>query len=199
MKALATKPESKWNPSLRSRLVWIERAASTVIEPSLPTQSTALAIRLPMVSSLLAEMVAMCAMSSSLWMGIDASFKLPTSTSVALSIARLISMGGTPATTCFCASCRIARASTIDVVVPSPARAFVWLDACFKIWTAAFSMGSSSTTWSATVTPSLLTNGRLPACCSRTVLPLGPSVDATLSARIFTPLRTLALSSAPEE
>jgi len=45
----------------------------------------------------------------------------------------------------------------------------------------------------------LLTNGPEPACCNKTVRPLGPSVDATLSARMLTPLRTLALRSAPEE
>ena len=50
-------------------------------------------------------------------------------------------------------------ANTVEVVVPSPAEAFVSEAACFNIVAPAFSNGSLRSTKRATVTPSLVMKG----------------------------------------
>ena len=82
-----------------SKVVFIERASSTVIAPSFPALSTAVAIRLPMVLSPLAEMVAMCSMSSLVLIGWALSLRRLVITSTAFSIPRLSSTGDEPART----------------------------------------------------------------------------------------------------
>src|SRR6266550_1047632 len=81
----------------------------------------------------------------------------------------------------------IACASTVAVVVPSPARSEVLVATSFTIWAPMFSISSSSSTSFATVTPSLVTVG-LPNFLSMTTFrPLGPSVTFTASASLSTP------------
>jgi hypothetical protein len=73
-------------------------ASSTVITPSLPTFSIASAMILPMVSSLLAEMVPTCAIMWPLtWR--DCFLMSSTTASTAFSMPRFSSIGFAPATT----------------------------------------------------------------------------------------------------
>ena len=81
----------------------------------------------------------------------------------------------------------IACASTVAVVVPSPATSLVLVATSLASWAPMFSHGSSSSTSLAIVTPSLVMVGA-PHFLSRTTLwPLGPSVRDTVSASLFTP------------
>ena len=91
----------------------------------------------------------------------------------------------------------MAWASTVAVVVPSPATSEV-LDATSRtICAPMFSSASSSSISLATVTPSLVMMGE-PNFFSRTTLrPLGPSVTLTASARRFTPRRMAWRDSSP--
>src|SRR5439155_242163 len=76
---------------------------------------------------------------------------------------------------------KIAWASTVAVVVPSPARSDVLVATSFTIWAPMFSIGSSSSISLATVTPSLVTVG-LPNFLSMTTFrPFGPRVIFTAS------------------
>ena len=109
-------------------------ASSTVITPSLPTFSNASVIKLPIVESLFAEILATC------WIFSDES---PTSTdcfsreltieSTALSIPLFKSSGFAPAATFFSPSLTTACAKMVAVVVPSPARSFVFDATSFTI------------------------------------------------------------------
>ena len=89
----------------------------------------------------------------------------------------------------------ISLAKTVDVVVPSPALEFVCDATCFKILAAVFSKTSSSSTNFATVTPSFVIIGLDPFLERITFLPFGPSVTATLSASLLTPLRIFCCKS----
>ena len=110
-----------------------------------------------------------------------------TTTSVAFSMPLRINIPFAPAATFLMPSRTIARASTVAVVVPSPATSLVFeatsLISCAPI----FSNGSSSSNSFAMVTPSLVMVGE-PYFLSRTTLrPLGPSVMPTVSATLFIP------------
>ena len=96
---------------------------------------------------------------------------------------RLSAIGLAPAATVFTPSRKMAWASTVAVVVPSPATSEV-LDATSRtICAPMFSSGSCSSISFATVTPSLVMIGA-PNFFSITALrPLGPSVIFTASAR----------------
>ena len=74
------------------------RASSTVMTPSLPTLSIASAMIVPIVASLLAEMVPTCAIMLPLTL-FDCARSRLTTASTAVSIPRLISIGLAPATT----------------------------------------------------------------------------------------------------
>ena len=89
--------------------------------PSLPTFSIASAMMLPMVVSPLAEMVPTWAMSFLPWVGLDSFLSSATTAVTALSMPRLISIGLWPAATSLVPSRKMACASTVAVVVPSPA------------------------------------------------------------------------------
>src|SRR5882762_9289027 len=91
----------------------------------------------------------------------------------------------------------MAWASTVAVVVPSPATSEV-LDATSRtIWAPMFSRGSLRSISLATVTPSLVMTGD-PNFLSRTTLrPLGPRVTLTASARRLTPRRIACRDSSP--
>src|SRR2546426_9141678 len=91
----------------------------------------------------------------------------------------------------------MACASTVAVVVPSPATSDVLLATSLTIWAPMFSRGSLSSISFATVTPSLVMRGE-PYFLSRTTLrPLGPRVILTASARRLTPRRIDCRDSSP--
>ena len=93
---------------------------------------------------------------------------------------------------CACPRLTIAWASTVAVVVPSPATSLVLVATSFASWAPMFSYGSSSSTSLAMVTPSLVIVGA-PHFLSRTTLrPFGPSVTATASASLSTPASSAA-------
>src|SRR5258708_6809406 len=91
----------------------------------------------------------------------------------------------------------MARASTVAVVVPSPATSEVFDATSFTICAPMFSNLSSSWISFATVTPSLVTIGAPQDFSIITLRPLGPSVTVTESARIFTPSRIFSRASVP--
>ena len=72
--------------------------SSTVITPSLPTFFIASAMMLPMVESLLAEIMPTCAIMSP-ETGLESFFTSSTATSTAFSMPRLIAIGLAPAAT----------------------------------------------------------------------------------------------------
>src|ERR671918_3064254 len=91
----------------------------------------------------------------------------------------------------------MAWASTVAVVVPSPATSEVLLATSLTICAPMFSRGSLSSISLATVTPSLVIRGA-PNFLSRTTLrPLGPRVTFTASARRLTPRRIDCRDSSP--
>src|SRR3989449_3312245 len=174
-------------PSTVSRVVSRPFASSTVMTPSLPTFSIASAIRLPISLSLFAEMAPTWAISFRPAVGTEICFSSSTTISTARSIPRLSDIGFGPAVTDFRPSRNTAWASTVAVVVPSPARSEVLVATSFTIWAPMFSISSSSSTSFATVTPSLVTVG-LPNFLSMTTFrPLGPRVTFTASASWSTP------------
>src|SRR6058998_55432 len=174
-------------PSTVSRVVSRPFASSTVITPSLPTFSIAWAIRSPISLSLFAEMAPTCAISFRPAVGTEIFFSSSTTTSTARSIPRFNDIGFEPAVTDLSPSRKIAWASTVAVVVPSPARSDVLVATSFTIWAPMFSIGSSSSISLATVTPSLVTVG-LPNFLSMTTFrPFGPRVTFTASASWSTP------------
>src|SRR6202161_4127214 len=92
----------------------------------------------------------------------------------------------------------MARASTVAVVVPSPATSEVLEATSLTICAPIFSNLSSSSISLATVTPSLVTVGAPNLFSSTTLRPLGPSVTVTASARTLTPLRIRSRDSCPK-
>ena len=167
-----------------------------VITPSLETFSIASATICPTCSSPedTAATLAICSFPFTGWL-------MEARTSTALSVAFFIplrrTIGFAPAARFFIPSCTIACASTVAVVVPSPATSLV-LEATSLINCAPmFSKPSASSISFAMVTPSFVISGA-PYCLSRTTfLPFGPRVTRTVSASWFTPLSSAALASAP--
>ena len=119
--------------------------------------------------------------------GTDIDSRDSTTASEALSIPRLRSIGLNPAETDFMPSLKIACASTVAVVVPSPASSEVWEATSLTICAPMFSKLSSSSISLATETPSLVTVGAPKLLSRTTFLPFGPSVTFTASASTFTP------------
>ena len=183
-------------PSTISSEVSIVCASSTVMTPSLPTFSIASAMTLPMGTSLLAEMVPTCATMLPVT-GFDIFFSSEVTTSTARSMPRLMSIGLTPLTTCFTPSRKIACASTVAVVVPSPARSDVLLATSRAICAPMFSRRSLRSISLATVTPSFVIVGAPYALPRMTLRPLGPSVTLTASAILLMPRRTVWRACSP--
>jgi hypothetical protein len=102
-----------------------------------------------------------------------------------------------PAATDLAPSRRIACASTVAVVVPSPAVSLVLEATSRSICAPIFSNLSSSSISLATVTPSLVMRGAPNDLSSTTLRPLGPSVTFTALARISTP-RSMRSRASPE-
>src|SRR5579872_1018396 len=173
-------------PSLVSTSVLSVRDSSTVMTPSLPTFSIASAMRSPIDLSL-AEIDATCAIFALLSTTcLNDSISL-TAISTAFSMPRLMSSGLLPAVTLRRPSRMIACASTVAVVVPSPAMSLVFEATSLTSCAPMFSNTSGSSISLAIVTPSLVIVGEPNFLSSTTLRPLGPSVTFTASARRFAP------------
>src|SRR5213594_5028117 len=182
-------------PSTTSSTVSADFDSSTVITPSLPTFSIASAIRLPIVLSLLEAIVATCAISFLSLVDLLSFFNSSATASTAASMPRLRPIGLAPAVTLRRPSRKMAWASTVAVVVPSPAMSEVLEATSFSIWAPMSSYGSFSSISLATVTPSLVIVG-LPNFLSMTTLrPFGPSVALTASAITLMPLSRASRAS----
>src|SRR5690242_9926188 len=174
-------------PSTTSSSVSSDLASSTVMTPSLPTFFMASERNLPISESPLAEMVPTWAISSFEVTFLEFFWRSATTASTARSIPRLRSIGFMPAATDLAPSRTIAAASTVAVVVPSPAASADFEATSRTICAPMFSNLSSSSISLATVTPSLVMRGA-PNDFSRTTLrPLGPRVTLTALARMSTP------------
>jgi hypothetical protein len=112
-----------------------------------------------------------------------------------MSMPRFRSIGFMPAATDFMPSRTIAWASTVAVVVPSPALSLVLLATSRSICAPMFSNLSLSSISLATDTPSLVMRGAPKLLSITTLRPLGPSVTFTASARMSTPLRMRSRAS----
>ncbi len=113
----------------------------------------------------------------------------------ALSMPRLSAIGLTPAVTFLRPSRKIACASTVAVVVPSPAMSDVLVATSLTICAPMFSSGSASSISLATVTPSFVTVGAPNFLSMTTFRPFGPSVTFTASASWSTPRFSAARAS----
>ncbi len=118
-----------------------------------------------------------------------------TTASTAVSMPRLRSIGFMPAVTALTPSRTIAWASTVAVVVPSPASSEVFEATSRSICAPMFSNLSESSISLATVTPSLELRGAPNDLSMTTLRPLGPSVTLTVSARMSTPRSILLRAS----
>src|SRR6204780_643101 len=184
-------------PSTTSSSVSSDLASSTVMTPSLPTFFMASERNLPISASPLAEMVPTCAISSFEVTFLEFLTRSATTASTAMSMPRFRSIGFMPAATDLAPSLTIAAASTVAVVVPSPA-ASADLEATSRtIWAPMFSNLSSSSISLATVTPSLVIRGAPNDLSSTTLRPLGPSVTFTALLRMSTPRSILSRASTP--
>src|SRR6476620_8405308 len=186
-------------PSTTSSEVSMLLASSTVFTPSLPTLSIASAMILPIVSSLFAEMEPTWAISLDVVVALEAFFSCSTSTVTALSMPRFRSIGFMPAATYFMPSRTIAWASTVAVVVPSPAMSLVLEATSLTICAPMFWSLSLSSISLATETPSLVTVGPPKERSSTTLRPFGPRVTLTALARMLTPSTMRARASPPNE
>src|SRR5487761_1661979 len=173
-------------PSTTSSSFSRPEPSSTVITPSLPTFSIASAMVLPIDSSPLAEIVPTCAIDLESLQGLESRFSSSTA-ATPLSMPRLMSIGLRPEETAFRPSRMIAWASTVAVVVPSPASSEVLDATSFTICAPMFSNLSFSSISFATETPSLVTVGAPKLFSSTALRPLGPRVALTALARTLTP------------
>mmetsp|Transcript_12870 Transcript_12870/g.42996 ORF Transcript_12870/g.42996 Transcript_12870/m.42996 type:complete len:219 (-) Transcript_12870:25-681(-) len=169
----------------------------TVMTPSLPTRSMASEMSSPISRSEFAEMVATCAISSLVEMGFDISSSFSMTTSHANWMPRRRSIGFMPAATALQPSEKMARVSTVAVVVPSPATSLVlfatWRTNCAPM----FMKRSLNSIDLATVTPSFVIFGAPKGWSSTALRPLGPSVTETASANLSTPWSMSARPSVP--
>src|SRR5881398_2200495 len=184
-------------PSTTSSCVSRLLASSTVMTPSFPTFSIASAIKSPIARSPLADTMPTWAISALLLVDLESFFSSSTTAVTALSTPRLRLIGSWPAATSFAPSVKRARASTVAVVVPSPATSEVFEATSFTICAPMFSNLSGSSISFATVTPSLVTVGAPHDFSSTTLRPRGPRVTVTASASTLTPRSTLARASSP--
>ena len=115
-----------------------------------------------------------------------------TAAATPFSIPRRTAVGFEPAATFRVPSRKIARASTVAVVVPSPARSEVFEATSLTSLAPIFSNGSSRSTSLLTVTPSFVTVGPPYDLSMITLRPVGPMVTATAPANFSTPLSSLA-------
>src|SRR5512134_3251118 len=197
MKYGERKPRSNCVPSTTSSSLARPLPSSTVITPSRPTFSIASAIISPIEASLLAEIEPTWAISLRVPQGLARRFNSSTTLSTALSMPRFKSIGFMPAATYFMPSVTMPAASSVAVVVPSPATSEVLAATSRTICAPMFSKRSSSSISLATITPELITMGAPQDFSSTTVRALGPSVTRTASARMFIPFTSLAWADSP--
>ena len=160
--------------------------SSTVMTPSLPTLSMASAIISP-ISTSAAEMAATWAIWLLDSVSLASALSESTAASTAASMPRLSDIGLAPAATLRRPSWTMAQASTVAVVVPSPATSSVFLATSFTSSAPTFSHGSSRSISLAMETPSLVMVGAPHFFSSTTLRPLGPRVTRTASASLFMP------------
>src|SRR5215203_4008620 len=118
-----------------------------------------------------------------------------TAAATAFSMPRLRPVGLAPAATLRRPSWTRAWASTVAVVVPSPAMSLVLVATSFTSCAPMFSKGSSSSISRAMDTPSFVIVGAPHFLSSTTLRPLGPSVTLTASASLLTPASRLRRAS----
>ena len=185
-------PLSNCMPSTKRTVVSVVLPSSTVITPSFPTFWRASASKLPIARSLLALIAPTCATSSGRSTFFAISINRPTAAATAFSMPRRTAIGLLPAATMRVPSRKIARASTVAVVVPSPAKSDVLEATSFTSFAPMFSKASSKSTSLLTVTPSLVTVGPPNDLSMMTLRPVGPMVTATAAASFSTPFSSLA-------
>ena len=112
---------------------------------------------------------------------------LATAASTAASMPRFRLIGFAPAATLRRPSRTMVQASTVAVVVPSPATSSVFFATSFTSSAPMRSYGSSSSISLAIDTPSLVIVGAPHFLSSTTLRPFGPSVTRTASANLFMP------------
>ena len=125
-------------PSVTSSSVPKELDSSTVMTPSLPTLSNASAMR-PPTSRSCAEIDATAAMSVFSSTGRAVSSRRALTASTARSMPRFSVAGPAPAATLRRPSWTMAWASTVAVVVPSPATSLVLVATSLASWAPRFS------------------------------------------------------------
>src|SRR5919106_2658782 len=174
-------------PSVKSSSMPKVLDSSTVTTPSLPTLSMASARTSPIAGSA-AEMAATWATSERSSISLACSAMTSTTAVTAFSMPRLRPVGLAPAATLRMPSWTIPWASTVAVVVPSPATSFVLVATSLTSWAPMFSKGSSSSISRAIDTPSLVIVGAPHFLSSTTLRPRGPSVTLTASESLLTPV-----------
>ena len=112
---------------------------------------------------------------------------LATAAATPASIPRFKLIGFAPAATLRNPSRTIVQASTVAVVVPSPATSSVFLATSFTNSAPMRSYGSSRSISLAIDTPSLVIVGAPHFLSSTTLRPFGPRVTRTASASLFIP------------
>ncbi len=173
-------------PSVNSRSRPKVLDSSTVMTPSLPTLSIASAMSSPTCGSC-AESAATAAMSALSSIGRAVARRSSDTAFTAASMPFFRAAGDAPAATLRSPSRTRAWASTVAVVVPSPATSLVLVATSFTSWAPRFSYGSSSSTSRAMVTPSLVMVGAPNFLSMTTLRPFGPIVTFTVSASLLTP------------
>ena len=174
--------------------------SSTVMTPSLPTCSNASAMILPIAVSLLALIDATAAMppeTFSTGRALSAIFAATAAT--AFFMPRTTAFGSAPAVIWRKPALISASASTVAVVVPSPASSEVFDAASFTSLAPMFSTLSRSSISSATETPSFVTVGPPQLLSSTALRPRGPRVLLTAAASFSTPARRLLRASFSNE
>jgi hypothetical protein len=160
----------------------------------LPTLSIASAISSPIETSC-AEIAPTLAIDSLVSTGRATSASRAATLSTALSIPRFIAIGFAPAATLRMPTRTMAWASTVAVVVPSPAMSLVLVATSLASCAPRFSGWSSSSISRAMVTPSLVIVGTPNFLSMTTLRPRGPMVTFTVSARALTPRSSARLAS----
>src|SRR2546422_4788373 len=173
-------------PSTTSSSVAMVWLSSTVMTPSFPTLSIASAMRSPICGSW-DEIAATWATSSWPLTGTESFLISSTTAWTAFSMPSLSCIGLAPAVTLRKPSLIMDCASSVAVVVPSPATSFVLVATSRRSCAPVFSIASLSSISRTIVTPSLVTVGAPNFFSSTTLRPLGPSVMRTAWATVSMP------------
>src|SRR5436309_2386191 len=153
------------------------------------------AISSPVAASPWALTVAMCSMSARFSSGRDCARSDSTTAATARSMPRRICIGPCPAAIARRPRVTMACASTVAVVVPSPATSPVLSATSFTSCAPMFSKRSASSTSREIASPSLVMVGAPLPCSITTLRPRGPSVTRTTPASWSTPRRSASRAS----